>query len=293
MLIRTILNIPSNSPKMLLNAGVSGADVILFDLEDGVAQNQKHFARLLLQKYLEKQLYQGAAMVRINGVGTPYFERDLETVISLPILGIMLPKMERPEEVLHTSDRIAELERRYGLEAGSRVIIGTAESPLGVENAYACLSCCDRIVGCSFGSEDFAASMGIKRTASNIELDYARRHLVVAAKAAGKFAVDTVYADVNDNEGLSAMTAEAKTLGYVGKFIISPKQVETVHRIFSPTREELIYAQQVIRKMDEAKRLSKGIAVINGKMIDLPVYQQACHVVEIAKAIGMESPEED
>jgi len=292
MIIRTILNIPSNSPKMLLNAGVGGADVILFDLEDGVAQDQKHAARVLLKTFLEKGLYQGIAMVRVNGVDTPHFVDDLKTVIPLPIAGIMLPKMERAEDIRYADTLISELEKEHQLEPGSRMIIGTAETPLGVENAYACLSSCERIVGCSFGSEDFAASMGIKRTASNEELSYARRRLVVAAKAAGKFAIDTVYTNVNDDAGLTAMAEEARMLGYVGKFIISPKQVETVNRVFTPTDAEISYARQVIEKMEEAKRLSKGVAVINGKMIDLPVYQQACHVLEVAELVGLNVKQE-
>ena len=287
MLIRSILNIPSNSPKMLLNANTIPADVTLFDLEDGVAQDQKLPARIMLQSFLSRGYFSGTAMVRINGVDTPHWQADLETVIPLPIAGILLPKMERAEDILRVSEAISGIETRHGIPAGSRMMLGTAESPLGVENAYACLSSCDRIVGCTFGSEDFAASMGIRRTSSNEELSYARRHLVVAAKAAGKFAVDTVYTDVNDEDGLRRMTQEAKMLGYIGKFIISPKQIAAVHEVFTPTPEELEHARQVVEKMEEAKKVGKGIAVLNGKMIDLPVYQQALHTLETARAAGI------
>ena len=196
MLFRTMLNIPSHSPKMLLNADLMGADVILFDLEDGVALSQKEAARDLLCAYLSSGLSRCPAMVRVNDVNPPFFSDDIAAVLPLPILGIMLPKMERPEELHYADEKMREVEIANGLVPGSRSIIGTAESALGVENAFACLSSCDRVIGCSFGSEDFAASLGVKRSLDNDELDYGRRHLVVAAKAAGKIAIDTVYTNV-------------------------------------------------------------------------------------------------
>ena len=231
MLFRTMLNIPSHSPKMLLNADLMGADVILFDLEDGVALSQKEAARDLLCAYLSSGLSRCPAMVRVNDVNTPFFSDDIAAVLPLPILGIMLPKMERPEELHYADEKMREGEIANGLVPGSRSIIGTAESALGVENAFACLSSCDRVIGCSFGSEDFAASLGVKRSLDNDELDYGRRHLVVAAKAAGKIAIDTVYTNVNDDEGLRAMTEQGKSWGYDGKFVISPRQVPVVHSV--------------------------------------------------------------
>ena len=215
MLFRTMLNIPSHSPKMLLNADLMGADVILFDLEDGVALSQKEAARDLLCAYLSSGLSRCPAMVRVNDVNTPFFSDDIAAVLPLPILGIMLPKMERPEELHYADEKMREVEIANGLVPGSRSIIGTAESALGVENAFACLSSCDRVIGCSFGSEDFAASLGVKRSLDNDELDYGRRHLVVAAKAAGKIAIDTVYTNVNDDEGLRAMTEQGKSWGFL------------------------------------------------------------------------------
>ncbi len=166
-------------------------------------------------------------------------------------------------------------------------MIGTAESALGVENALACLGCCPRLVGCSFGSEDFAASLGVRRSASNEELDYARRRLVVAAKAAGKFAIDTVYTDVNDDGGLRRMTEQGKALGYEGKFIISPRQVAVVHEVYTPTATEIAYALQVEEKMAEAREKGTGVAVLNGKMLDKPVLQQVRRILALAEAAGL------
>ena len=286
MLMRTMLNIPANSPKMLLNAGVMGADIILFDLEDGVTVTQKLAARELLCSFLRYGLFQGNAMVRVNDVRTPWFLDDIAAVLPLPILGIMLPKMERPEEMRYADEKMLAVERESGITPGSRVIVGTAETALGVENAFACLTSCERVIGCSFGSEDFAASMGVKRSPEGDELDYARRHLVVAAKAAGKIAIDTVYTNVDDDEGLRRMTEQGKRLGYDGKFIISPRQVPIVHDVYTPTDEEISYARQVQEKMREAGEKGLGVAVLNGKMLDKPVLQQAEKILVLAEAAG-------
>lgn len=287
MLMRTMLNIPSNSPKMLLNAGVMGADIILFDLEDGVAASQKPFARELLCAFLSRGLFLGNAMVRVNDVRTSWFLEDIAAVIPLPILGIMLPKMELPDEMRYADEKMRAAEIENGIVPGSRVIVGTAETPLGVENAWSCLTSCDRLIGCSFGSEDFAASMGVKRSSEGDELDYARRHLVVAAKAAGKVAIDTVYTNVDDDEGLRRMTEQGKQLGYDGKFIISPRQVPIVHDVYTPADTEIAYALQVREKMQEAAVNGLGVAVLNGKMLDKPVLQQAERILALAEASGI------
>ena len=286
MLMRTILNIPANSPKMLLNANVMGADVILFDLEDGVAPGQKPFARELLCAYLRRGLFQGQAMVRVNDVHTPYFLDDIAAVLPLSILGIMLPKMETPEEIRYADERMRAVELENGLGPGSRIVLGTAETALGVENALACLTASSRVAGCSFGSEDFAVSLGVKRSEDNDELDYARRHLVVAAKAAGKLAVDTVYTDVNDEMGLRKMTEQGRRLGYDGKFVISPRQVPVVHDVYTPTETEILHARQVRAAMAEAEREGRGVAVLNGKMLDKPVLRQAETTLALAAASG-------
>ena len=287
MLFRTVLSVPANSPKMLLNADLMGADFVLFDLEDSQPIAQKPFARELLRTFLSKGLSRCQAMVRINDVNTPFFLDDIEAVIPLPIAGIMLPKMEKVDEVLYADREISRVEEAHGVPHNSRFIIGTFETALGVENAYACLSCCNRVIGCSFGSEDFAASLGVKRSPDNDELEYARRHLVVATKAAGKIAIDTVWTNVNDDEGLRNMTLQGKRWGYDGKFVISPRQVPIVHEVYTPSPEEVEYARLVMEKKREAEKAGKGVALLNGKMLDKPVWQTAEKTLSIAKAAGV------
>lgn len=292
MLMRTMLSIPSNSPRMLLNAGLTGADVVLFDLEDGVAVAQKPFARELLRTFLARELVCCNAMVRVNDVNTPYFLDDITAILPLPILGFMLPKMERPEEMLYADEQIRKVEEANHLPANSRFIIGTVESALGVENVFSCLSACERVIGCSFGSEDFAASLGVRRSEDNDELEYARRRVVVAAKAAGKIAIDTVFTNINDENGLRTMTEQGKRWGYDGKFVISPRQVPVVHEVYTPSEAEIEYATAVRKKMAEARRNGTGVAVLNGEMLDKPVLQQANKVLAIAVAMGRYKEEE-
>lgn len=136
------------------------------------------------------------------------------------------------------------------------------------------------------GYEDFAVSLGVKRSKDNDELDYARRHLVVAAKAAGKLAVDTVYTDVNDEMGLRKMTEQGRRLGYDGKFVISPRQVPVVHDVYTPTETEILHARQVRAAMAEAEREGRGVAVLTGKMLDKPVLRQAETTLALAAASG-------
>ena len=292
MLMRTMLSIPANSPKMMLNADLMGADIILFDLEDGVALSQKPFARELLRTFLSKGLIHCNVMVRVNDVNTPFFLDDIAAILPLPILGFMIPKMERPEEMLYADEQMRKIEEANGLPLNSRFIVGTVESALGVENVFSCLSSCDRVIGCSFGSEDFAASLGVKRSLDNDELEYARRKVVVSAKAANKIAIDTVYTNVNDNDGLRAMTLQGKCWGYDGKFIISPRQVAMVHEVYTPQAAEIEHALAVREKMQEARDKGFGVAVLNGKMLDKPVLQQAEKVLTIAKAMGLYTEKE-
>lgn len=288
MLTRTILSVPANSPKMLLNADYMGADIILFDLEDSVPPDQKSFARELLRTYLSQNLTHCTAMVRVNDVKTPFFLQDLEAVLPLSIIGIMLPKMEEPADIAYADAQMTAVEQRCALPPEARrVIIGTIETALGVENAYACLSSSSRVIGCSFGSEDFAVSMGVSRSADNMELEYARRRVVIAAKAAGKIAVDTVFTNVHDDAGLRAMTEEGKQLGYDGKFIISPRQVPVVHEVYTPSPKEIAHALAVTEKMKESMENGTGVAVLNGKMLDKPVLQQAQHILDLARSAGV------
>ncbi len=280
MLLRSLLFIPADSPRMLLRSDVMRADMIIFDLEDGVAPERKVQARELLRAYLMSGLTSCQCMVRVNQVRGPEFAKDMAALRGVPFDGLYLPKVEQPEEVRQAAEALESLEA--GTEKTGRFLFNTVETPLGLENAMACMQASERVMGVCLGSEDYAASLGVQRSEDYTELDYARRRLVNLARAAGRKAVDTVFADAADLEGLRAQTLYGKRLGYDGKAAISPAQIPVIHSVFAPSGEEVRHAREVVRALEQA---AGAIAVLNGKMIDKPVAEQARHILELAQSI--------
>lgn len=284
MLVRSLLFIPANSPRMLLKSDVMKADMIIFDLEDGVAMDQKEEARELLRGYLKSGLASCTCMVRVNEVHSEDFSKDMRALSGVPFHGLYLPKVEYPEDVRIASRALSQMEQAAGVSE-KKFIFNTVETPMGLENSLACLQASSRVVGACLGSEDYAAALGVKRSEDYTELDYARRRLVNAAKAAGKKAVDTVFADVKNLEGLRRETEYGKRLGYDGKAAVSPAQVPVIHEIFTPTQEEIRHAKAVAAALEKGGPSSKSVTILDGKMIDKPVADQAKKILEIAKAI--------
>ncbi len=291
MLCRSLLSIPSNAPRMLINADILGADITVFDLEDSVAMTEKDTAREMLKSFLLSGISTCYSIVRVNDVHTPYFVSDVEAILPLPIKGIMLPKAETAEEIAYADEVMTRVEKERGVEPGSKLIFPIAESSMGVENSFDYLRASPRIRCFSFGGEDYAANMGIKRLRSNEEIDYARKKLVVVGKALGKKVIDTVFVDIDDTGGLIAEAEYVRRLGFDGKFIISPRHVELVNRAFSPSASEICHAKRVIAAMEEAARLGLGAVSFDGKMLDKPVLDQANNILSIARQIGIDLTE--
>ena len=282
MLFRSLLFIPASSPKMLLKSNVIKADVIIFDLEDGVSMSRKAEARELLRSYLKSGLTSRTCMVRVNDVHSEEFQKDIDALWDVPFDGLYLPKVEYPEDVQIASNALDRMEKDTE-KTVRRCIFNTVETPMGLENSLACLQASSRVAGACLGSEDYAAALGVKRSEDYIELDYARRRLVNIAKATGKKAVDTVFADVENMDGFYKETLYGKRLGYDGKAAVSPIQVPVIHEVFTPTEAEIRHAEAVLAALKEAQKSSKSIALLNGKMIDKPVVDQAKNILEIAK----------
>ena len=287
MLVRSLLFIPANSPKMLLKSNVMQTDFIIFDLEDGVAEDRKAEARELLRAYLTSGLVSCRYMIRVNRVGSAAFQADLASLQGVPFAGLYLPKVEEPEEVRAAAAALDALEQDTpGIPR--RFLFNTVETPLGLEQSFACLRASDRVAGVCLGSEDYAAAMGVSRSADYTELDYARRRLVTAAKAAGKAAVDTVFADVKDLDGLRRESLYAKQLGYDGKAAVSPAQISVIHQAFLPKEAEIRRAKAVVEAFAQARQQSSGIALLDGAMIDKPVLEQAEAILQAVQSIGMQ-----
>ena len=289
---RTMMFLPGNNPNMIINGGILGADSIILDLEDAVAPDQKDAARELVKNALESVDFGGCeVIVRINALDTPYWEDDLEAVIPLKPDMIMPTKVSGAEYCKTLSAKMDEIEERCGIPVGKTKLIPLLETAIGIENAFTIATSTPRMEALYLGAEDLTADLRCKRTKEGNEILYARGRIVTAARAAGIEAYDTPFTDVEDLEGLARDAAFVKGLGYTGKAVISPRHVETVNRIFSPTIAEIEHAKAVFHAIEEAKAQGKGAISLNGKMVDAPIVMRARLVLENAKAMGMEVEE--
>ncbi len=284
---RTMLFLPGNNPRMIMNGGVLGSDSIIFDLEDAVSPDDKDAARILVRRALE-QLKFGTCeiVVRINGLDTSYWEEDLEQIIPCRPNAVMLPKVDGADYIRKAENKIAELEEKEGIPAGEVKIIPLLETALGIEKAYEIATAGERVAALCLGAEDLAADLGCQRTKEGTEIAYARARILLAAKAAGVDACDTPFTDVEDMEGLEQDTRYAKQLGYTGKLLISPRHVDCVNQMFCPAVEEVQYAREVMEVIEQGKREGKGAVSLRGKMIDAPIAERARKVLEMAEKLG-------
>lgn len=282
-----MLFLPGNNPNMLINAASLMADAVIFDLEDAVSPAEKDAARILVRntmKYTDLSVCE--VIVRINSVDTPYWKDDINAILPQKPSLILLPKTATARDVRIVSDYMSEVELREGMEIGTVGIMPLIETALGVENAFSIASE-ERVRALFLGGEDLTADLQCKRTKEGKEIEYARTRLVVAARAAGVDVYDTPFTDVNDDEGIVTDTAFAKSLGFSGKASISPRHIEVINEIFSPTASEIDYAYEVIDAIQLAKAQGKGAISLRGKMIDAPIVARAERTIAMAAALGM------
>ncbi len=285
---RSLLFLPGNNPNMLINAGYLGADAVIFDLEDAVSPAEKDAARILVRNTMRYMKLDCEKIVRINSVDTSYWQSDINTILpECPDL-ILLPKVSSPDDVLTVASYMEEVESKLGLPKGTVGIMPLIETALGVENAFSIAIASPRVKALFLGAEDLTADIQCKRTREGREIEYARTRLVVAARAAGVDVYDTPFTDVNDDEGIYTDARLAKSLGFTGKASISPRHVDAINSVFSPTIAEINYAYDVIEAIETAKKQGKGAISLNGKMIDAPIVARAERTIAMAKALGIE-----
>lgn len=289
---RSLLFLPGNNPNMLINAGCLGADGVIFDLEDAVSPAEKDAARILVRNTLRYMELSGISkIVRINSVDTDCWKSDIDEMLPEAPDCILLPKTSTAKDVLVLDEYMSEVEEKLGIGHGKVRIIALIETALGVENAFSIACSCERICGLFLGAEDLTADLRCKRTKEGKEIEYARTRLVVAARAAGIEVYDTPFTDVSDDEGIIADTEYAKSLGFSGKASISPRHVEVINGVFSPSMDEIDYAYEVLEAIKLAKQQGKGAASLRGKMIDAPIVARAEQTIELAKALGFDRRE--
>ena len=271
-MLRSMLFLPGNNPNMLINGNCLGADAVIFDLEDAVAPAEKDAARILVRNTMRYMDFAGCGrIVRINSIDTPYWRKDLDQILPYKPDLILLPKSGSAADVLAADEYMTQLEEKLGFQPNTVGLMPLIETAMGVENSFAIATATKRIKALFLGAEDLTADLRCKRTKEGREIEYARTRLVVAARAAGIYLIDTPFTDVNDDEGIVVDAELAKALGFSGKASISPRHVEVINRVFSPTMAEIDYAYEVIEAIRIAKEQGKGAIALRGKMIDAPI----------------------
>lgn len=273
--LRSLLFVPGNRRRMLEKARTLPADAVIFDLEDAVPPDEKSAARAMVREAIGAGPYGSQIVVRINALNTGLGEADLEAVLAAGVQAICLPKAETVKEITHLASLLVVLEGARGLSAGSVSLLPIVETALGVMNAFEMAKASERVRALLLGGEDLCRDLGAIRTKEGPELAYARSQVVVSARAAGVSPIDTVFTDLNDQDGLLAETRMVRQLGYSGKLLIHPRQIEPVHCAFAPSDEELAYARRVVEGFEATLAKGGGVFALDGKMIDAPIVARA------------------
>ncbi|MDO4191496.1 MAG: citrate (pro-3S)-lyase subunit beta [Bacteroidales bacterium] len=289
---RTMMFVPGNNPSMMQDAYIYGPDSIMLDLEDSVTMAEKDAARVLVHNALKTIDYGKTEMVvRINPLSSPYGKKDVEAVVSAGVDVIRMPKTETAEEVKELEAEILRVETKLGC-VGRTQIMAAIESALGVVNAYAIATASKRMMGIALGAEDYTASLKTPRTPEGTELLLARETIVVAARAAGINCFDTVFSNLNDMDAFRREVEAIKALGFDGKSIINPRQIEVVNEVFAPKSKDIEKAKLILAAIKEAEQKGSGVVSLNGKMVDKPVVMRAQHTIELALASGILTEED-
>ena len=277
---RSRLYLPGNEPKFFVNAGLHSPDGIILDLEDSVAPTEKDAAQILVRNALRSvDFYHAERMVRINQL--PKGLDDLKYIIPHNVNVILVPKCESAEQIHLLEKEVDKLKKQFKIK-NDIFFMPIIESALGVIKAYEIASASKYNCALAIGLEDYTADIGTQRTNEGRESIFARQMLVNAAKAAGIQAIDTVFSDISDMEGLRQSVFEAKSLGFEGKGCIHPRQIQVVHEAFAPTVEEIEKAKKIVIAFEEAEKKGLGVVSLGSKMIDPPVVKRAIRTIDLA-----------
>lgn len=274
---RTMLYLPGNNPNMLLRGHLFAPDGLVLDLEDAVAVREKDSARILIRDVLKRGEFGSCEVtVRINGLDTEYWRKDLEALVPLGRLdGVRAPKVDDAATVKLLDEALSEIESKAGIEVGKTKIFCLLETAKGIFNTYDIATASPRVTAVIPGGEDLTADLRTNRSPEGTELEGIRRTVIVAARAAGVDALDTVFPRITDDEGLRREVAFIKQLGFDGKSVIHPNQVPIIHEVFNPTEKEIERAQKIVAAAKEAAERGLGAVQVDGRMVDAPVVKRA------------------
>jgi citrate lyase subunit beta/citryl-CoA lyase len=282
---RSRLYIPGSEPKYFINAALHGADGIILDLEDSVHPSEKDAARLLVRNALRAVDFASCErMVRINQL--PLGLADLDEIVpECPDL-ILIPKVETPDQVIEVAQRARGIQSEYGISR-PMWLMPILESALGIENAFAIAKATESIAALTIGLEDYTADLGVAKTSSGSETLYARQRLVNAAHAAGLQAIDSVFGDVGNLEGLRTWGVASRAMGFEGMGCVHPMQIPVIHEAFAPSPQEIEKAKKIVAAYDSAQEKGLGVVNLGSKMIDAPVVQRAIKLIARARTMGL------
>jgi citrate lyase beta subunit len=284
---RALLYMPGDDRRKIEKATTLGVDCICMDMEDGVAMSRKTEARAVIAQAM-KELYFGEAerCIRINSIGSGIESYDLVAALATNPDAIVVPKIESADQVKWVSDHIESYELSSDQVIGSvRLMVGV-ETAKGILNLRKIAESDRRLEAVIFGAEDYAASIGARRTKEATEVLYARQSVVTACIANDLQAIDMVYIDFRDLDGLRLEAEQGAGWGFSGKQVIHPNQVPVVQEAFTPSVEEIDYARRVVETFESSQREGRGAYALDGKMIDMPLLKNARKVLERARAAG-------
>ncbi len=285
---RTMMFLNCQKPGLIKDPYIYKPDSIMLDLEDAVAEKEKDVARFSLYHALQEIDYRGVErVVRINGLDSPYWKEDIRCAVAGGCDSIRIPKTESAKDVYLVEKEVIQAEKEFGIPEGRTLIMAAIESARGVMRALDICEASERLFGIALSGGDYTKDLQTHITGTGLELMGARQNMVIAARAAGVQCFDTVYTDLDNMEGFKQDVETIHLMGFDGKSIINPRQISVVHEIFTPKQKDIIFAEKVVREIDDKKAKGIGVFTVDGKMIDIAFYDGAKRTIELAKASGV------
>ena len=285
---RTMMFMNAQKPGLIRDAYIYGCDSIMLDLEDAVAESQKDAARFSLYHALKSIDYGDTeVIVRINGLDTPHWREGIRVCVAGGADGIRIAKCECARDVKTVEQAVEEAEEEFGVEKGRTLLMAALESPRGILNAYEICCASDRLFGVAISGGDFRKCMQTQFQPDGVDMLAARGQMLLAARAAGVQCFDTVFTNLEDEEGFAAEVRQNKAMGFDGKSLINPKQIRPVHQIFAPGEKEVLQAERIVQAYREQSEAGVGVFTVDGKMIDIAFIPGAERTLRLAKACSM------
>jgi citrate lyase subunit beta/citryl-CoA lyase len=289
--LRTLLFVPGNRARMLERAEAAGADAIVIDLEDAVPSAEKRAARALVRAWVPRLAEAGQTVfVRVNAVSTGLTRQDVTAAVRAGLTGIVLPKADEAQDLRDLDVLLREAETARGIRPGGVRTIALIESAMGLLRCEEIARASDRLLALSAGGEDYTAELGVPRDARTAALAHLRYTIVEVATAYGLLPIDTPFTDTRDADGLLADALLARSVGFKGKYVIHPGQVEAVNEAFAPSPDEITEARRVVAAAKRGSRRGRGSVSLDGRMIDAPVVERARRLLAAAEAVAARAP---